>query len=940
MFATRVSLLSIFPFRSRDATRNPGSDVRLLGKMSRSDLTTLLNVFQLRPEVEEWITQICDGYPKLARVLAESAKKETDSLTREKLIVWLSENEIFRDGTRKDKGWVNLILTPDDQEVLGALSLLTEVGYAGHRQKESHVICDFFQIKEDVAERSVQKNLEKGLLTQGSDYVYVTPLILASYLCAYKIGGMRAEKIKEFSAMLQGFPRPQFGKSALEAFTERIKMSSLEEGAQTKLQSVLEHLAPFDQAVLQSEVVAELAFACCHFQPQSFLTSFVRDLRTRSPEEVKTWSEGRRRVVRFLESAAYYPELFDQSAEALFLLANAENETWANNAAGIWSGFFSPGLSGTMAPLPQRAAWLIRLIESGNGSPSLVQRAVESMLTQASSRMTGHENQLGLPIIEVKHGFLINEYHQALTDLVDVIKRHSERLPNLIRVLVDRLRGLTRYGFIQKHIDVVSWLVDQSNNDQVLQQRLLIASEMVLQFESTHLSDEIKSFFEDLRHKLEFETFQNNVRRWSFEPLLGDYKLEKEEKNPLQKLIREIINDPKKIMVAESVLSHPKATRSWFVMYKLGETDKARVLWPYLARWPKGNEQDALVSRYLVGQFYGGADRGWIDDQLDALNEKSNAKDAIADSSKEIETERSFFRLLELANSMPEYIRLLVFGGRASRLSPEEMTRLIDFFRLSKNPMKLSPLWDVLGQYVHSHKTGLPLSEAQIQFLISSLHAPTTGNMTDYYQDEVLKILLDHHINESVAKSLAQSCIEVIIDEQSDYNLCRRCGELLKSLSSEWPDEVFNTVFGFLTANEGHSLFRLENILDDWAEGPFLERLETEAHVADEKTGELIARLMPGSYGALNDIGAILLKRFPSNDAIGSAIVRAFLSGLFSGPIIDRLADQIESLDNWSTQHKLQNDQMVVRLRASLVRELEDTKKSEEEAEFLKKGDR
>lgn len=939
MFPARVSLLGIFPIRSRDVTKKKGSDFRHLPNMSKNDMKTVLKEFQLREEVENWIIQICDGYPKLARVLAESAKKETDKLTRETLISWLADHEVFRDETRKDRGWVNLILTPEDQEVLSALALLTEVGVDGHRRKEYQNICKFFAIEDDAVEKSIVKNLDKGLLTKGSDYVYVTPLILASYLCAFKIGGMREEKIKAFSEMLQSFPRPQFGKSAIESFTERIKMSSLEEGAQKKLQSVLGHLSPFDKAVLQSEVVAELAFACCHFQPQSFLNPFVNDLRTRSPEEVKTWVVGRRRVVRFLEAAAFYPELFDQAVEGLFLLAKAEIESFANNAAGIWADFFHPGLSGSMAPLPQRARWLIKLVESGDNSIDLIDAAVKSMVSEAGSRMAGHENQLGLPYIEVDHRFLIGEYYEALNQLIEAIKKHSARLPNLVKILIENLRNLVRYGYIQKHLDVVSWLEEASKNDLELRQRLLISSQHIVKWESRRLSADAKKFFNELCGKLDSGSFEDTVRRWTFDPLLDDYQLAKEENNAVKKLALEIIQNPKKLGEIKDILTHPKATRPWYLMFKLGEHDDKQELWNELSKWSDPS-QSRLVLRYLIGRSYGKADPDWIDDRLDEMNTASADTFYLAEASKDVETDRSFSRLLNIGKSKPEHIGLLVYGGRAARMNPTELSSVVDVFRLSKTHLDPSSLWDVLGQYVHGANGPLPISKEQIEFLLHSLSAPGKGGMTDHYQDEVLKVLLDHHIDEQTASTLADTCISVIADEKSEYQWSRRCGEVLKSIAEKWPEPVFKAIFEHMKDDNDFKTYKIETILDDWAHGVFRNRLEEEAQKCDEHTGELIARLLPDSYAALNNTSAVLLQRFPSNGSIASAIIRAFISGTFWGPLTDRLAKQIEALESWAAQHGLQSNSSITSLKTSLAKQLEENKRAEEEEDFLRKKDR
>lgn len=936
----RTALLAIIPFKSRDATTKPTDDIHVVNKMTKDDLKRLLTTFQLKDEVVDWIAHICDGYPKLARVLAERAKLETEKMSKEQLITWLTEHTEFRDPTVTTRGWVNLILDQDDQEVLRVLALLTEVGLQGRRKDEYQKLCDFFELDQDKVEKAIKKNLAKGLIASGSDYVYVTPLILASYLCADRLGTMRPQKFEELGKLLHQFPRPQFTGSALESLSERIKMSALNADVQESLLKVLETFRPFDKAILQSEVVAELAFACSYFQPQHLLKSFASDLRRRDPEEIKQWTEGRRKTVRFLEAAAFYPELFNDAMDGLYLLSKAENETWANNASGLWSGFFSAPLSGSMAPFPARIDWLIHLIESGDNAHNLIEKAIDTVLSSNHSRMAGHENQLGLPKIEVKHGFKFADYYDSLNKLIGVIRRLNYRLDTVSRLFVDNLRSLVHIGFVQRNLDFVQWLRELSTHDLALQQRLLISSQHILEWESKLLSPEAKQLFEEIHHELSSGNLISRVRRWSFEPLLNDYEIEKEKPNPFEELVADLIKNPDDLVRAEEILTHSGATRSWFVMYKLGELDKNKVCWPVLDKWNDKKKAQELKTRYLVGRFYGGENVEWVDDRLDELIGIDNL-DAIANASKDVETERSLRRLLSLAIKTPEFIRLLVYGGRASRLSNEQLTQVVDFFRNSKEEINLSPLWDVLGQYTHGRKdAALPLGEIQIQYLISSLYSPTKGTMTDYYQDETLKILLAHHMTDAIAKTVAEECLDVVVDEKSDYHRSKRAGELLKAIAQKWKEPVFKVVFDRITSDEGLALLKLEQVLDDWAHGIFHDMLENMAETCDEATAERLIRLMPDSGGALNKTSATLTRRFPANSKVASAIARSFFSGVFSGPITSRLEGQIEALDSWAKEYGIEKLDNVRRLRDSLSSQLTDERRIEEEEEFLSKKDR
>ncbi len=61
------------------------------------------------------------------------------------------------------------------------------------------------------------------------------------------------------------------------------------------------------------------------------------------------FEDGRRDVIWALEGLALYSDLFRPSAKLLLSLAEAENETWSNNATGVFAGLFSLGY-GQIAP--------------------------------------------------------------------------------------------------------------------------------------------------------------------------------------------------------------------------------------------------------------------------------------------------------------------------------------------------------------------------------------------------------------------------------------------------------------------------------------------------------------------------------------------------------------------------------------------------------------
>ena len=101
------------------------------------------------------------------------------------------------------------------------------------------------------------------------------------------------------------------------------------------------------------------------------------------------FESGWRPVIRALEGMAVHQDLFRPSARLLLRLAEAENETWANNATGIFAGLFSMGY-GEAAPTSltpeQRLPVLIEALNEDLRSGRIALRAFENALSTSMTR--------------------------------------------------------------------------------------------------------------------------------------------------------------------------------------------------------------------------------------------------------------------------------------------------------------------------------------------------------------------------------------------------------------------------------------------------------------------------------------------------------------------------------------------------------------------------
>jgi hypothetical protein len=90
-----------------------------------------------------------------------------------------------------------------------------------------------------------------------------------------------------------------------------------------------------------------------------------------SKEDLSNFHEGRREVVFGLEKIVVWPEFFEEGIKLLLALAEAENESWSNNATGVFSDLFLP-ISKTGANPQKRVKVLREILRSGKKETRLL----------------------------------------------------------------------------------------------------------------------------------------------------------------------------------------------------------------------------------------------------------------------------------------------------------------------------------------------------------------------------------------------------------------------------------------------------------------------------------------------------------------------------------------------------------------------------------------
>lgn len=211
---------------------------------------------------------------------------------------------------------------------------------------------------------------ERGIirLRRGWAYKYVTPLVLERELLMWLLGpagddpsGRRHMKhardyVGDLLETILRFDLPQ---DLVGDLAERI------------LTDLCRAPASWTEIIAMGLLDASLQVAR-RYLPGPTASELRRRVEASSLDELSALEAGRRQLVFALEDLSSRRESFEDAEAALFRLALAENETYANNAAGVWAGLFSVGMNVTHRSIDERLKLLERRLGDSEPAARLV----------------------------------------------------------------------------------------------------------------------------------------------------------------------------------------------------------------------------------------------------------------------------------------------------------------------------------------------------------------------------------------------------------------------------------------------------------------------------------------------------------------------------------------------------------------------------------------
>lgn len=338
----------------RDATAYAGTETNLLVVEPTTDeaILAFLEVAYSDIDIEDRkfiATELAQGYPLMAILVAEARRAKAPLAARltPGVLAKLLGREVAPGSAA--------------QKVISVLSLFEYVGISDGIEHEREFVRKIFcpEVNAEEFYENIIEFQKCGAVSKYGRLVQVRPKPLAIRLAAdwwEKCSPELATRIIE-----SGIPE-----GLSDAFCDRLRMLDFVPALQNITQSLCGSQGPFGQAkVLNSELGSRLFRAIAEVNPVAAVNALWNVYGGFNESElIKLNGDVRRNLVWALEKLCFRTDTFDKAAQFLSRLASSENETWSNNATGVFKRLFMIHLSGTQAPLPQRLPILLSASKS------------------------------------------------------------------------------------------------------------------------------------------------------------------------------------------------------------------------------------------------------------------------------------------------------------------------------------------------------------------------------------------------------------------------------------------------------------------------------------------------------------------------------------------------------------------------------------------------
>lgn len=440
------------------------------------------------PSDVDRVARFAQGYPLMATLIAEQYQKEG------RLLGSIEKSSVVRKLIEGDG-----VITEAEKDVLSACSLFDVFGTTdGTAGEEARYIAENVAGSDlKVFEKVLTAFTRRQIINRAGRYARLVPKPLALTLASEWWEKTSYHHQKQ---LIDSLPD-----SLMQSFCTQASYLDAQPSVQRFSDRLFGGQSPFVQAEeLLTERGSKLFRAFVEVNPESTSNALHRTLSKRTHEQLLAIDGStRRNLVWALEKLCFHAVVFEKSSWCMLLLASAENESWSNNATGIFSQLFRVDLSGTEAK-PSIRFDVLKLAIAAN-SPSIdlvVLKSLEQAIsTYGGTRTVGAEYQgTKAPLEEWRPKIwqeIFDFWQQAFDLILVLIKRGGPQRTNALSIVGQSIRSFVANGRIDMLDKVIQEII--SINGRYWPEAL-DSIKSTFEYDSKHMSPEV---LEIMNHWLE-----------------------------------------------------------------------------------------------------------------------------------------------------------------------------------------------------------------------------------------------------------------------------------------------------------------------------------------------------------------------------------------------------------------------------------------------------
>lgn len=831
----RIKLVSIYMEYDKTSGNISYHDAPALDSERVSEIIQDYGI--VKDQADRW-SELCGGYPRVAHLIGQNLKNNPEDLLRSPDTVNV---------------WERYIVGSDDPNsprvaqrrvVLRHIALFKRFGYGRPVVQEAKAIAAMVERVDPQITwgrfQEIVRELRARRLLQGETTLYISSKLFHIWLWTdwWDTHGTSFALV-EFSRDLP--PR------MMEWFLEMFKYAAESEVAARVVSELLSEGGPFGSGeFLRTKLGARFFLALSEADPKSSLNRLSATVGTWDRERLTDFETGRREVIWTLERIAVWRHLFAGAARLLLALGEAENESWANNASGVFVGLFVPGY-GPVAPTEAAPEERFPVLNEALSSVSSARRAIAlracdaALESQHWVRMVGMDQQgLGRQAKLWRpqtYGELFDAYRRVwglLRERLDTLPQDEQR--EAAKIILQRSRGLGRNAKLADMvIDTVKELVDKP---YVSKKAVLEKVVELLHYDGKDLPAEPRQRWEQIRDQLTGDDYSALMRRYVGMDLLEDSFDEEgnrvDQVQPhLESLALQSVDNPALLKGELSWLVTADAENGYRFGYELGKRDHGFTLLPQIlaSLLEAGTKGSSFFVGGFLRAFREANEKSW-EEYLDTLAADEQLSVWVPELTwRSGLTDRAALRILQLAKAgrlTTRHFHLFRFGGLVRSLSEGVFQQWVEFLLASPDSHVVSTALDLYDfYYMKDEEKGRPPQEQTFGLLTHEafFRKPDEGKrdqMDDYHWATVGKAFVRLYPARSLA--LAEVMIRHFGEDDTVLGAFHSTAlTVLSQILSQKPSETWSLIAAQLGPPIDSRAFDIKEWLrggEFYAEGP------------------------------------------------------------------------------------------------------------------------